>query len=193
MCLCLCVSQVVYFHNPKFSRQQQLPLPEIPATTINALPLMTELFPDISVFYDDDPVIPFLTSLESQGAGENTSAAQKRPTNNNNNKQPKPRRVPATIEDFIRPQQQLKAPATATRPRGDKYAWLICCSTVFLIDTEAQHIWASPDESILPLVSLFLTSEDMDTSPAKAGQSLLIPKKVDMSTAHGHITVLSKF
>lgn len=65
-----CVEQVVYFHNPKFARQPQLSLEDIPQSAINTLPLLTELFPDIKVFYDDDPFIPILMCQGVDAVGE---------------------------------------------------------------------------------------------------------------------------
>ena len=59
------VSQVIYFHFPKFSRQPQLNLLEIPAHTLNLLPLITELLPDIPVVYDDDSRIPGITATNN--------------------------------------------------------------------------------------------------------------------------------
>lgn len=62
------VSQVIYFHYPKFCRQPQLSLSEIPHSNIHLLPLVMQLIPDIPVFYDDDTYIPGLNPkfLKSQ-------------------------------------------------------------------------------------------------------------------------------
>lgn len=55
------VSQVVYYHYPQYHRMPQLPLPNIPDSAINCLPLLTQLLPHVPVAYDDDDVIPGLT------------------------------------------------------------------------------------------------------------------------------------
>jgi len=52
------VSQVIYFHFPKFARQPQRPLADIPNHSMNLLPLIHELVPDIPVTYDDDSLRP---------------------------------------------------------------------------------------------------------------------------------------
>ena len=154
--------QVVYFHNPKFARQPQLPLKEILFSAINTLPLINQLFPDVLVFYDDDPRIPFLcpdhendpTSLRSQ-----------------------------TIDEFVRPKQG-QDPAAAGAQLKDKFAWLICCSSVFLLDLKAKAIWASNDQTLTPLVALLMANAkfvDDDNHATKACS-------MDLSTAHGHVS-----
>jgi hypothetical protein len=55
------VSQVVYFHYPRFCRQPQVPLNEIPGQPNNMLPLISQLIPDISTAYEDDSQIPGIT------------------------------------------------------------------------------------------------------------------------------------
>ena len=52
------VSQVIYFHFPKFARQPQRPLADIPNHAMNLLPLIHELVPDVPVAYDDDSKRP---------------------------------------------------------------------------------------------------------------------------------------
>ena len=139
---------------------------------------MTELFPDIAVFYDDDPVIPALTFSHK---AKLDSKQKKADTSNKQN-------VPATIEDFVRPQMQLSSTIEQAKKKKNKYAWLICCSTVFLIDIEAEIVWASPDESILPLVSIFITNSDLEcassilTTAGSHAAASSSQKKIDMST-----------
>ena len=59
------VSQVIYFHFPKFARQPQLSLRDIPGHMTNLLPLIRELLPDVPVIFDDDSQIPNLTTVNS--------------------------------------------------------------------------------------------------------------------------------
>ena len=59
------VSQVIYFHYPKFARQPQKALTELPHHTLNLLPLIRELLPDIALAYDDDTHILGLTHKAS--------------------------------------------------------------------------------------------------------------------------------
>ena len=60
------VSQVVYFHHPRFSRQPQFPtLAQIPSSAMHMLPLITQLLPDIEIFYDDDTHVPLFTTTSS--------------------------------------------------------------------------------------------------------------------------------
>jgi len=56
------VSQVVYFHNPRFCRQPQLELSQLPASPMHMLPLVMQLLPELPLCYDDDSVLPGLTS-----------------------------------------------------------------------------------------------------------------------------------
>jgi hypothetical protein len=56
------VSQVIYFHFPKFSRQPQVGLRDVNKHAMNLLPLIREMMPDIAVAYDDDSQIQGLTN-----------------------------------------------------------------------------------------------------------------------------------
>jgi len=60
------VSQVIYFHYPRFCRLPQIPLKDIPNSPHHMLPLISQLIPDISVSYDDDSVIPGLTTFSTE-------------------------------------------------------------------------------------------------------------------------------
>lgn len=51
---------MVYFHYPRFCKKAQLPLKDIPSSPLHMLPPITQLIPDIPIFYDDDGVIPGL-------------------------------------------------------------------------------------------------------------------------------------
>lgn len=151
---------MVYFHNPKYARQPQLPLTELAQSAIHSLPLMTELFPDIKVYYDDDPFIPLLMDSPTHDEEGRTKG-------------------PNTIQDFVRP------PPPAQRTRSS-FAWLICCSSVFLLDLATGTLWVSPDSTLLPLMALF-------SDPAAAPQQQNAPPpRAHLSTAHGHITLLSE-
>jgi hypothetical protein len=142
---------------------------------------MTELFPDIAVFYDDDPVIPVLTRVRDPAATHSGRDD-----------------IPETIQDFARPPRLNNAADADARRQKKNFAWLICCSTVFLIDMETKQLWTSPDESLLPLASIFLTSdilgpeEQMMQHTSSSGSSHMQQRRptVDMSSAHGHVTLL---
>ena len=155
--------KVVYFHNPKFARQPQLPLKEILFSAINTLPLINQLFPDVLVFYDDDPLIPMLSS-QLHFASPGSSQDQ-------------------TIDDFVRPKDPHDSTATAAALK-DKYAWLICCSSVFLLDIKAHIIWASNDQTLTPLVALLMSNAKFVSDEVAAKNTY----SVDLSTAHGHVT-----
>ena len=60
------VSQVIYYHFPKFARQPQKPLNEMPYSTMHLLPIVRELLPDIPIMYDDDSRIMGLTEDASE-------------------------------------------------------------------------------------------------------------------------------
>jgi hypothetical protein len=57
------VSQVVFFHHPRFARKPQIELSEVPQSPMHMLPLMTQLLPEIGLVYDDDAHIPGLVHL----------------------------------------------------------------------------------------------------------------------------------
>jgi hypothetical protein len=190
------ISQVVYFHNPKFARQPQLPtVKEIAATAIHTLPLMTELFPDMAVYYDDDPMIPALTKDHMQKS-KRKKARSARPLEAGEDDDAD---IPDTIEEFVRPFFTLdhhnQGADGASSSSGPRYAWLICCGTVFLIDIMQKTLWASPDEGLLPLVSIFLSASDLaqaDDSQLPDDQKKPKRPTVDMSSSHGHITLLKR-
>ena len=156
------ISQVVYFHNPKFARQPQLPLDEIPLSSINTLPLMTELFPDIGVFYDDDPTIPVLMQKGLEGRSA---------------------RIPETIDEFVRPSKRQATEAG----QSSHFAWLICCSSVFLLDTAKGLIWGSADTTLLPLLGLIVQGHQ---AAILADHARALPKRIDMTSAHGHVSLV---
>ena len=55
------VSQVIYFHYPRFCRLPQIPLKEVSASQMHMLPLISQLIPDIPVVYEDDSKVFGLT------------------------------------------------------------------------------------------------------------------------------------
>ena len=62
------VSQVVYFHYPRFSRKPHFELKKIPAAALHMLPIVTQLLPDIPVVYDDDSFVPGLMNVAGSKA-----------------------------------------------------------------------------------------------------------------------------
>lgn len=54
------VSQVVYFHYPRFARKPPMELRKIPTSGLHMLPLIMQLLPDVPIVYDDDSVVPGL-------------------------------------------------------------------------------------------------------------------------------------
>jgi len=142
---------------------------EIVKSSIHTLPLMTELFPHIKIFLDDDPEIPWLTEKGALFREDHST-----------NKQA----VPSSIREFVRPSVTA---AAAKGPVQQKYAWLICCSSVFLLDLVEHKIWASPDQSLIPLAALFIPHiglQEQQTSDFR-------PKTEIISTAHGHVELMS--
>lgn len=185
------ISQVVYFHHPKFSKQPQLKLHDILMSSLNTLPLVTQLFPQIQVYYDDDSTIPFLTDLQraffySQNRGrEATKAADL-----------------ANIDEYVQKKMEERVEQMSGKERGedvkkedcDRYAWLICCSSVFLIDIARGRLYGSYDQSIIPLIACM--ARDQNATIGKSleeefqdPQSFLSNKtlKMDLATSHGHV------
>jgi hypothetical protein len=54
------VSQVVYFHYPRFSRKPHYELRKIPQAALHMLPLITQLLPDVPVVCECECVLYFI-------------------------------------------------------------------------------------------------------------------------------------
>ena len=125
---------------------------------------MTQLFPDVNVYYDDDPIIPLLSINHDATTEQDPSTAPKQ-----------------TIDDFVRSRLSTSTQGTLLKKK-QKYAWLLCCSSIFLMDLEAQIVWASSDQSLIPLISL-LASKFQNFDQEQSSKQRII----DLSTAHGHV------
>jgi hypothetical protein len=62
------VSQVVYFHHPRYCRKAQLELPQIPRSPMHMVPLIMQLLPQIGIGYEDDSLVPGLTTTTTAAA-----------------------------------------------------------------------------------------------------------------------------
>jgi hypothetical protein len=198
------ISQVVYFHHPKFTKQSQLKLKDILQNSINTLPLVTQLFPQLLVHYDDDSFIPFLSA--------NANAFHDQATTDEAD----------CIDDFVKRRideeneaammlKQKRRAESLKRETNEKdtskhdgehqYSWLVCCSSVFLIDAARNKILSSYNASLIPLIA-YMMSDDKCTIGATLRQgfeessmdphTLLLNKavKMDLGTAHGHVCLL---
>ena len=65
-----------------------------------------------------------------------------------------------------------------------KHAWLVCCSSVFLLDLSAGVVWASSDQSLLPLIAKVLSD-----GPRQQEEEAPRPS-ADLSAAHGHVSLM---
>ena len=185
------ISQVVYFHHPKFAKQPQLKIQEILQSSINTLPLMTQLFPQIQVFYDDDSSLPFLSDthtthskvIDDVSMMDINAFAQQKIDENNRKK-----KGTASLE-------QEDVLIAKTREKDiNRYSWLVCCSSVFLMDSKTKKIFASYDNSLLPLISKMIfddeTSVMKDCLDGQDPESLLKGVKIDLGTAYGHVSLM---
>jgi len=185
------VSQVIYFHYPKFCRQPQLSLTEIPQSNVHLLPLVMQLIPDIPVFYDDDTFIPGLSHkcLKSQIPKNNGAHAVEEPNNNYANT--------GTGQDDI---DQIDF----------QWAWIVSCGEIFLIryhkkivdDEEAVlelgnisrqpcDIFLSENRSLVNLVAFFLryTKRKIGDEMLDASEVIIHRNSLAL-TAHGHVQLL---
>jgi hypothetical protein len=89
--------------------------------------------------------------------------------------------LPQTIEEFVRPRLLPRREEAPAHHRA-KHAWLVCCSSVFLLDLAAGVVWASSDQSLLPLIAMVLS----DDPPAQEAQR----PPADLSAAHGHVSLM---
>jgi len=62
-----CVSQVIYYHHPRYARQAQIPLGRMLHAPMHMLPPITQLLPEIPIVYEDDSVVPGLSPLSKGG------------------------------------------------------------------------------------------------------------------------------
>jgi hypothetical protein len=200
------ISQVVYFHHPKFSKQPQLKLQEILLSSLNTLPLVTQIFPQLQVFYDDDSFIPFLSDKKRNTFYSTLFCKSKTISNNVQEEQ--------SIEEFVHKRMEEKMKQELHRPRdedsdeeneeelkedSERYCWLICCSSIFLVDIIAGKIFASYDNSIIPLLAYMAKDPkaSIGNSLREQSQESLDPHtllkrsaKIDLGTAHGHVCFL---
>ena len=68
------VSQVIYFHHPRYCRKPQLELSRIPASPMHMLPLVEQLLPDVPIVYDDDNRLPFVDGVASGAAARGAAS-----------------------------------------------------------------------------------------------------------------------
>lgn len=63
-----CISQPVYYHNPDYQRRIQLDLKQIAEAKvdISTLPIMLQMYPEVTILYDDDDLLDALP--QSRGA-----------------------------------------------------------------------------------------------------------------------------
>ena len=177
------ISQVVYFHHPKFAKQPQLEMIDILQFSLNTLPLLTQVFPHIHVYYEDDSFIPYLSDI---------GVSDKAPCDGDLDDD-------MLIDDFV--QQRMYTDAARTKKseieeEDKRFAWLICCSSVFLIDTKLSKIFSSYNASLLPLISHMKNTSDSliinDAFAKVSEESIYTDKnfKIDIATAHGHVCLL---
>lgn len=202
------ISQVVYFHHPKFTKQPQLKLQEILLSSINSLPLVTQLFPQLQVFYDDDSYIPFLSDKKRNTFYSTTLSASSSSTTASTKHDEM-----ESIDDFVHKQMEEKRrqeslqnskmqmddaqAEEADMEDNERYCWLICCSSIFLIDILGGRIFASHDASIIPLLAYMANDPKATIGKSLRDQSshgsldpqTLLKKaaKIDLGTAHGHV------
>jgi hypothetical protein len=70
-----CVSQVIFYHHPRYARQAQRPLAEVARSPMHMLPLITQLLPEVELVYEDDSVVPGLTTITTTTTTTTTTTA----------------------------------------------------------------------------------------------------------------------
>ena len=129
------------------------------------------------MYYDDDPQIPLL-SLGKMGLRDSEGNRQEA----------------QSIDEFVRERLAFAPDAQQTsRSKGQKYAWLICCSSIFLLDMDAKQVWASDDQTLMPLLALIMRSHDRCVLDHEFEGDVTHQHKssVDLSSAHGHVSLVS--
>lgn len=173
------VSQVIYFHYPRFCRQSQTPLKDIPYSNIHLLPLLTQLIPDIPVYYDDDSYIPGLCPPPPSKKEERVS-----------------------LDTNLKTLKILETKKTHEESKII-WAWLVSCGEIFLLKENIVHneqkliqnqrtynIYLSGDHSLLNLVAFLLkeTGRKLGDEMLEIND-LVIQKNVVNGTAHGHVLI----
>ena len=200
------ISQVVYFHHPKFAKQPQLKLSDILQSSVNTLPLMTQLFPQIQVYYDDDSHLPYLSKHSTAGhsieesIGLDIDAFVQKNIDKENEQALLLKQMEKgvhVLDEEVDERDLSHEESKIIMKDSDRYGWLICCSNVFLIDSQQNKIFSSCDNSLVPLIAQMLRD-----APSTIGAALregfqeelnpLLNKsiKIDLGTAHGHVCLL---
>jgi hypothetical protein len=197
------ISQVVYFHHPKFAKQPQLKLSEILQSSINTLPLMTQLFPQIQVYYDDDSCLPYLSKRSTTSyTSEDTEDLDidefvQKKIDKENEQALLLKQMEKGVQFGDEGKKELSEEECKIMKDSERYGWLICCSSVFLIDSQRKKIFSSYNNSLVPLIAQMLRD-----APSTIGAALregfqedsnpLLNKsiKIDLGTAHGHVCLL---
>ena len=175
------VSQVIYCHYPNFSRTPALPLNLISESSIQTLPLVCQLLPQIPIYYDDDDYIQGLTLQKLKFATmckvdgdkyrdlkpDYSSRARRRLKKVRNNNDDDDDEGDEEEEDY-----EDEAGNNNNNNKHVEYvtqfAWLISCATIFLLETTIgtsatdqvgwvveNKILVSPTPSLLPLLHYY--------------------------------------
>jgi len=186
------VSQVIYFHYPKYSRQPQLPLKDIPYSNMHLLALLTQLIPDISIWYDDDTYIPGLCEKTTEIKEKKSAVATSGSTQKSLNE-----------EILLTTKKRDIHKDNNTEKTKVEWAWLVSCGEIFLLRlvvsntyTEAQEsvlefeILLSEDHSLLNLVAYFLQNTGRKLGDELLDSNTILTQKQNINlTPHGHINV----
>jgi len=159
------VSQVIYFHYPKFSRQPQISLNDIPYSNIHLLPLISQLIPEIPIYYDDDTYIPGLTDASLKSYVK-TSA-------------------PPSGSDII-----FEDDASNQKIKDEEWVWLVSCGEMFLVRAipSPSKVYIAKDHSLLHLLGFYLMTTGRKFGDDMLDSSDLLLQTNDLSlTAHGHL------
>ena len=184
------ISQVVYFHHPKYTKQAQLKIQEILLSSFNTLPLMTQLFPQIPVFYDDDSFLPFLSESQIPHANDIGASTVVMDIDTFAQKQIDETNLKMRAKKKVLSEDTVKSKEKDIK----RYSWLVCCSSVFLMDSESKKIFTSYDNSLLPLISKMIFEDETSAmknclkegaAGARGGEIM-----IDLGTAYGHVSLL---
>jgi hypothetical protein len=130
------VSQVVYFHHPRFCRGAQLDLARIPSSPLHMVPLVMQLLPEIALAYDDDAHVPGLTpsrrtannnSAGAAGASAGASAAANGDGASGGAAAANGDDATGGGEGGQRQKKQTQ------QKKGGGWHWLVCCGAFFLL------------------------------------------------------------
>lgn len=186
------VSQVIYFHYPRFCRQPQLSLAEIPQSNIHLLPLASQLLPDVPIFYDDDTYIPGLCADAMRLQLKNPDIVEDATEETSHGGNDKKNTSSSLLSSTVSLDNQR-----GKRRRHIEWSWLVSCGEIFLIHYPKDDLGANTkvflgsNHNLVELIGYLLmeTKRKVGDDMLNADEMILQRSSLAL-TPHGHLQIL---